>query len=93
VGAIAAALAAWPLESDQLPGLPESASETSALLSSGAVVATVAEVPHLAVPTAPAEHASLLCACCLTSAERNHTSKLIHKSCSIRKGYRILPQH
>ena len=69
--------AAWQPESDQLLGLPESASETSALLSSGAVVATATEVPHLAVLAAPAEHASLLCACCLTSAKCNHTSELI----------------
>jgi hypothetical protein len=66
VGAVAAA---WRLESDQLLGLPESASETYAPLSSGVVVATTAEVPHLAVLAAPAEHASLLYACCLTSAE------------------------
>jgi hypothetical protein len=76
VGA-AAALAAWWPESNQSPGLAESASETSSLLSSGVVVATAAEVPHLAVPAAPSKHASLLCACCLTSAEGNHTSELI----------------
>ena len=38
---------------------------------------TAAEVPHLAVLATPAEHAFLLCACCLTSAECNHTSELI----------------
>jgi hypothetical protein len=41
------------------------------------MVATAAEVPHLAVPAAPAEHASLLYICCLTSAEGNHTLELI----------------
>jgi hypothetical protein len=56
---------------------PESASRTSALLSSGAVVATAAGVPHLAVMAALAEHTFLLCACCLTCAEFNHTSELI----------------
>jgi hypothetical protein len=75
VGAAAAALVAWQPESDQSPGLPESASETSALLSLGAVVATATKVPHLAVPAAPTEHASLLCTYCLTSAEDNHTSE------------------
>jgi hypothetical protein len=49
--------------------LLESASKTYALLSSGVVVATAVEVPHLAVFAAPAEHAFLLYACCLTSAE------------------------
>jgi hypothetical protein len=77
VGATAAAtLTAWRPKSDQSSGMPESASETSDLLSSGAVVATAAEVPHLVVPVAPAEHASLLCAYCLTSAKDNHTSEL-----------------
>jgi hypothetical protein len=41
------------------------------------MVATTARVPHLAVLPAPAEHAFLLCAYCLTSAECNHTSELI----------------
>jgi hypothetical protein len=78
VGATAAAaLAAWRPESDQSPGLSESASETSALLSSGVVVYHVVEVPYLAVLVVPAEYASLLYACCLTSAECNHTSELI----------------
>jgi hypothetical protein len=72
VGVAAATLAAWRPESNQSLGLHGSASETSALLSSGVVVATAAEVPHLAVPAAPAEHAFLLCACCLTSVECNH---------------------
>jgi hypothetical protein len=43
----------------------------------GEVVAAAAEVPHPAVLAPPAEHAFLLCACCLTSAECNHTSELI----------------
>jgi hypothetical protein len=73
VGATAAALATWRPESDQSPRLPESTSETSTLLSARAVVATAAEVPHLAVRATPAENASLLCACCLTSVEGNHT--------------------
>jgi hypothetical protein len=77
VGAVAAALAAWRPESDQSPRLPESASETSALFSSGVVVATVAEVPHLVVLPDHTEHTSLLFACCLTSTECNHTSELI----------------
>jgi hypothetical protein len=46
-------------------------------------------VPHPAVLPAPAEHAFLLCACFLTSAECNHTSELILQACSIRKEYRI----
>jgi hypothetical protein len=33
--------------------------------------------PQLVVPAALAGHASLLCACCLISAEGNHTSELI----------------
>ena len=71
------AAAEWRPESDRWLELPESALGTSALLSSGAVVATAAKVPHLAVLAAPAEHAFLLCACSLTSAECNHTSELI----------------
>jgi hypothetical protein len=43
----------------------------------GAVVATAAGVPHLAVLPAPAEHALLFYVCCLTPAECNHTSELI----------------
>jgi hypothetical protein len=77
MGAATTALTAWRPESNQSPGLPESASETSALLSLRAVVTSVAEVPHLAVPAAPAEHASLLCAYFLTSAQGNHTSEPI----------------
>jgi hypothetical protein len=44
----------------------------------GAVVAVaVAGVPHPAGLHAPVEHTFLLCACCLTSVEYNHTSELI----------------
>jgi hypothetical protein len=43
----------------------------------GGVAAAVAGVPHPAGLPAPAEHAFLLCACFLTSAECNHTSELI----------------
>jgi hypothetical protein len=85
VEAAAVALAAWRPKSDQSPGLPESALETSALLSSGAVVATATEVPHLAVSVAPAEHASLLCACCLTSTECNHISELVSQILQLKK--------
>jgi hypothetical protein len=42
----------------------------------GAVAAAAAEVPRPAVLPAPVEHAFLLCACFLTSAECNHTSEL-----------------
>jgi hypothetical protein len=78
VGADAAAAAVewWP-ESDRWLELPESALGTSARWSSRAVVAAAAGVPHLAVLPAPAEHAFLLCACCLTSAECNHISELM----------------
>jgi hypothetical protein len=76
VGADAAAAAEWRLESDQWLELPESASRTSALLSWGAVAAAAAEVPRPAVLPAPVEHAFLLCACFLTSAECNHTKEL-----------------
>jgi hypothetical protein len=40
-------------------------------------VAAAAEVPHLAVLAALAEHTFLLCACCLTSVECNHTLESI----------------
>jgi hypothetical protein len=43
----------------------------------GGVAAAVAEVPHPAELADPAEHAFLLCACFLTSAECNHTLELI----------------
>jgi hypothetical protein len=77
VGAAAATLDVWRPEYDQSLGLPKSASETSALLSSRAVVVPTAEVPHLAVSAPLAEHTSLLYAYCLTSAECNHRSELI----------------
>jgi hypothetical protein len=73
----AAAVAKWRLESDQWLELPESTSRTSARWSSGAVVAAADGVPHLVGLPAHAEHAFLLCACCLTSAECNLTSELI----------------
>jgi hypothetical protein len=73
-----AAAAEWRLESDRWLELPESASGTSARWTSraGAAVA-VAGVPHPAELLAPTEHAFLLCACFLTSAECNHTLELI----------------
>jgi hypothetical protein len=49
------------------------------------VVATAAEVPHLAVLAALAEHAFLLCAYCLTSAGYNHTSELILQNLQHKK--------
>jgi hypothetical protein len=77
VVAIAAA-AEWRPESNRWLGLPESASGTSARCTSGARAAVaVAGVPHPVELAAPAEHAFLLCACSLTSAECNHTSELI----------------
>jgi hypothetical protein len=83
---VVAAAAEWRPESDRWLELPESASRTSAQSSSGVVVAVaVAGVPHLAELATPAEHAFLLCACFLTSAECNHISELILQACSIRK--------
>jgi hypothetical protein len=74
----AAAAAEWRPESDRWLELPQSALGTSARWSSRAVVAVaVAGVPHPAELAAPAEHAFLLYACFLTSAECNHTSELI----------------
>jgi hypothetical protein len=70
-----AAVAEWRPESDRWLELPESALRTSAQWSSGAGVAATDGVPHPMVLPAPAEHAFLLCACCLTSAECNHTSE------------------
>jgi hypothetical protein len=73
---VAAAVAVeWRPESDRWLELPESALGTSARWSSG--VATADGVPHPAGLPAPAEHAFVLCACFLTSAECNHTSELI----------------
>ena len=77
MGADAIAAAEWRPESDRWLEPPESALRTSALSSSGAVAAAAAGVPHPAVLPAPAEHAFLLCAYFLTSAECNHTSELI----------------
>ena len=85
MGADAAAAAEWRPESDQWIELPKFASRTSALWSSGAVVATAAGVPRLAVLVAPVEHAFLLWACCLTSAECNHTSELILQTLQHKK--------
>jgi hypothetical protein len=90
---VVAAAAEWQPESDQWLELPESALGTSARWSSGAVVAAVDGVPQPVGLPAPTEHAFLLCACFLTSAECNHISELILQACSIRKEYRILPQH
>jgi hypothetical protein len=78
VGPAAVAAAEWRPESDRWLELPESALGTSARWTSGAGAAVaVAEAPHPAERLAPAEHAFLLCACSLTSAECNHTSELI----------------
>jgi hypothetical protein len=78
VVAIAAAAVEWLLESDRWLELSGSASGTSARWKSGAGAAVdVARVPHPAELLAPAEHAFLLYACFLTSAECNHTSELI----------------
>jgi hypothetical protein len=74
VVADAVVAAEWRLESDRWLELAESTSRTSARWSSGAVVAAADGVPHPAGLPAPAEHAFLLYACCLTSAECNHTS-------------------
>ena len=75
--AVAAVAAEWRPESDRWLELPESASGTSSRWTSGAgVAAAVAGVPHPTVLPAPVEHAFLLCAYFLTSAECNHTSEL-----------------
>jgi hypothetical protein len=82
----AAAAAEWRPESDRWLELPKSALGTSAQWSSRVgVAAAVAGVPHPTGLPAPAEHAFLLCACFMTSAECNHTSELILQACSIRK--------
>jgi hypothetical protein len=74
---VAAAAAEWQTESDRWLELPESALITSARSSLRAgMTAAVARVPHPAVLPALAEHAFLLYACFLTSAECNHTSEL-----------------
>jgi hypothetical protein len=73
---VATATAEWRPESDQWLELPESASRTSALWSSGAGVAAADGVPLPAGLPASTEHAFLLCAYFLTSAECNHISEL-----------------
>jgi hypothetical protein len=74
----ATAAAEWWPESDRWLELSESASETSARSTSGTGAAgAVARAPLPVERLAPAEHAFLLCACSLTSAECNHTSELI----------------
>jgi hypothetical protein len=69
--------AEWRPESDRWLELPKSALGTSARWSSGVGVAAADGVPHPVGLPAPIEHAFLLCACCLTSAECNRTSELI----------------
>jgi hypothetical protein len=70
---VAAEPAASLLRSNQLPELPESASRTSALWSSGVAVATAAgELPPLGMPAALAVHASHLYACSQTYVEITH---------------------
>jgi hypothetical protein len=76
---VAFAAAEWRPESDRWLELPESALGTSARWTSGAGVVAADGVPHPVGLPAPAEHAFLLCAYCLTSAECNHTSELILK--------------
>jgi hypothetical protein len=85
VGVAAAALATSLLGSDQLLGLPESASGTSAQWSSGVAVATDAELHLPGVPAVLAEHALHLCDSSQTSVESTHTSDLTLQSFSIRK--------
>jgi hypothetical protein len=78
VGPVVVVAAEWRPESDRCLGLPKSASETSAGSTSGAgAAAAVAGAPLPVERLAPAEHAFILCACSLTSAECNHTSELI----------------
>jgi hypothetical protein len=90
----AAEPAASLLMSDQLPGLLESASRTSAQWSSGVAVANaVAGLPPLGVLAALAEHASHLCACSQTSVETTHISDLTLQSFIIRKDIRKCSQH
>jgi hypothetical protein len=88
VAGVAVELAAWLPESAQWPALPESASRTSAPLTTGVVgeVVAVARVPRLAGHAAPAEHACQLGACCTTSVEGIHTSALILQSFNISEG-------
>jgi hypothetical protein len=81
----AAAVAASLLGPDQLLGLLESASGTSAQWSSGVGVATATELHLPRVLVVPAEHALHLGACSQTSVERTHTSDLTLQSFNIRK--------
>jgi hypothetical protein len=64
VEAAAATPLAWLPGSDQSLESPESASETSNLLSLGVVLATVAGVPHSVVLAALAGNAFHLGSCC-----------------------------
>jgi hypothetical protein len=83
---VVVAAAEWRPESDRWLELPESALETSARWTSGAGAAgAVAGAPHPAEQLAPAEHAFLLYACSLTSAECNHTSELIWQILQLKK--------
>jgi hypothetical protein len=87
---VATATAEWRPESDRWLELPESALGASARWTLGVgVAAAVARVPRPVVLPVPAEHAFLLCAYFLTSAEWNHISELVLQACSIRKEYRI----
>jgi hypothetical protein len=74
VGVVVVAPAALLLGSDQLFGLLESASGTSAQRSLGVAVATAAaELPPPGVPVVPVEHALHLGAYSQTSVESTHT--------------------
>jgi hypothetical protein len=84
VGVATAAPAALLLKSDQWLGLLGFALGTSSQWSSGAAVATVAELPPLGVLAAPAEHVFHLCTCSQTSVESTYTSDLTLQSFSIR---------
>jgi hypothetical protein len=91
---VVAAAAEWRPESDRWYELPESASGTSARWTLGAGVAVaVAGVPHPVGLPAPTEHAFLLCACFLTSAECNHTSEPILQILQHKKRVYNSPQH
>jgi hypothetical protein len=83
----AAVLAALLLKSNQLPGLLESTSRTSAQWSSVVVVAiaAAAELHPPGVPAVLAVHASQLCACSQTSVGITHISDLTLQSFNIRK--------
>jgi hypothetical protein len=81
----AVAPAALLLRSNQLLGLLESASGTSAQWSSGVAVETAAELPPPRVPAAPAEHTLHLGVCSQTSVESTHKSDPTLQSFSIRK--------